>query len=71
MNFPARMFVKEYQPVYGGDGFFWKSLCVVYDNESLGLVERLLKQSDLEYMVEERQPTAAEIQEALRFEKEL
>lgn len=36
--FPVRLSIKEHHP----DGWFWKTLCVVYDNEALGILERLL-----------------------------
>lgn len=49
MRFPVRVLVKEHHH----DGFFWKSLCIVYDNEALGLLERLLKASELELKFEE------------------
>jgi len=50
MMFPVRFYIKEYAPVFHrGEEFFWRSLCIVYDNESLGLMERLLQRSDLEY----------------------
>ena len=52
-KFPCRVYVKEWVSVlYCGDLFFWKSLCIVYDNEALGLIERLLQQSEIEYKTE-------------------
>lgn len=49
-KFPCRIYVKEYVVNDRGDNdFFWKSLCVVHDNEALGLIERLLKESEIEY----------------------
>ena len=52
-KFPCRIYIKEYAVNDRGDNdFFWKSLCVVYDNEALGLIERLLQRSEIEYKVE-------------------
>ena len=34
--------------------FFWKRLCVVDNNESLGLIERMLQQLQFEYKIEEQ-----------------
>lgn len=52
MKFPVRIYLKEWHPVYppSDPGFFWKSLCIVYDNEALGILERLL--GDMEHKVE-------------------
>ncbi len=55
MMFPMRVYIKEY---YQGnvrherDDWFWKSLCIVYDNEALGFLERLLSQSSIEHKSE-------------------
>jgi hypothetical protein len=46
-KFPVRVYVKE---THANGDFFWKSLCVVYDNEALGLLERML--SSLELKIE-------------------
>ena len=54
-KFPCRIYVKEYVSNvndHGHEGFFWKSLCIVYDNDALGLIERLLQRSDIEYKTE-------------------
>lgn len=39
MKFPMRIQIKEY---HTSDDFLWKTLCIVYDNEALGIMERLL-----------------------------
>jgi len=54
-KFPCRIYVKEYVRNvndHGHEGFFWKSLCIVYDNEAFGLIERLLTANEIEYKVE-------------------
>lgn len=55
LKFPCRVYVKEYVRNVndrGDDGFFWKSLCIVYDNEAFGLIERLLQNVGIEYKTE-------------------
>ena len=37
LMFPVNVYVKEYVTV---DNFFWKFLCIVFDNEALGLIQR-------------------------------
>ena len=52
-KFPYRIYVKEHVVNDRGDNdFFWKSLCIVYDNEALGLIERLLTAHEIDYKVE-------------------
>ena len=52
MKFPMRIYLKEYLPVYSEEGWRWRSLCIVYCNESLGIIERLLQRCDMEYKSE-------------------
>ena len=58
MKFPMRVSTKEYLPVYGNgiDVYRWKMLCIVYDNEALGFIERLLKGHDIEHKTESVEP---------------
>jgi hypothetical protein len=50
-KFPLMLKVKE---THANGDFFWKTLCMVYDNEALGLLERLL--SPLELKTETYEP---------------
>mgnify|MGYP001618994413 CR=1 FL=1 len=38
------VFIKEYN-YHGEDNWFWKTLCVIFDSEALGLLERLIAPS--------------------------
>ena len=50
-KFPVRVQIKRYS---GGihDDWYWKSLCIVYDNESLGFLLRLLDDAKFEHREE-------------------
>lgn len=48
-KFPVWVYIKETYP--DGKDFFWKILCITLDNEALGVIERLLSTSQLEYKV--------------------
>jgi len=43
------IYLKE---TFGTGDFFWKFLCIVFDNEALGILERILNSQQLEYKVE-------------------
>lgn len=43
------IYVKQHLPK---EDFMWKFLCVVYDNEALGLIERLLQSSEITFKIE-------------------
>jgi len=44
----VRFYVWESDQHGKGDGF-WKSLCVVFDNEAFGLLERILTAAGITY----------------------
>jgi hypothetical protein len=44
-----RVYVKEYLTAGGHMDWFWKFVCITFDNEGLGLVERLLDGAGLEH----------------------
>ena len=50
LKFPIRLKLKQHCPVHGD--WLWKSLCIVYDNEALGILTRLLDAADMEYREE-------------------
>lgn len=52
MKFPTRIYIKEYAPVYAKESWYWKSLCIVYCNETLGLMERMLQRCDIDFKSE-------------------
>lgn len=39
-TFPKRIRIE--QSTHDGKDSYWRTLCIVYDNESLGILERLL-----------------------------
>lgn len=41
-------YIKEH---HSDDSFFWKHLCVVFDNEAFGILERILSNQNIEYEV--------------------
>lgn len=45
-----RLYVKE---TFSDGQFYWKMLCLVYDNEALGILERCLQAQGLEIRVTE------------------
>ncbi len=49
MKFPMRIYIKEYVKA---DDWFWRSLCIVYCNENLGLMERILQRCEMECKAE-------------------
>lgn len=52
--------------------WFWKQLCTVNNNESLGLMERFLQQLQVEYKIEKVEPPAwvKEIKPKFKFSEE-
>ena len=61
MKFPVRILIKEYVPIFHrGEEFFWKSLCIVYDNEALGFLERLISATSIDHKVEPVEPERKE-----------
>ena len=49
-KFPVRVKIKEYSGIHGD--WYWKSLCIVYDNEALGFLLRLLDNDKYEHREE-------------------
>lgn len=50
MKYPVRVYIKEHH----GTDFFWKSLCLVYDAEAYGILERCLKPLELKVVEDDR-----------------
>lgn len=49
-RFPVRVKIKEHLGCQGD--WFWKTLCIVYDNEALGFLLRLLDKGEHEHREE-------------------
>lgn len=49
-----RFYTRQYHDIAGGGSeWHWKPLCVVWDNEALGFMERLLTAAEIEFKVED------------------